>query len=49
MDRRADAEAAHADRRATVTASDTDALRRLAAHGYQVDEQDAGDDGSWTQ
>ena len=30
------------DRRATVTSADTDALRRLAAHGYQVDEQDAG-------
>jgi GNAT superfamily N-acetyltransferase len=44
-----DAEAAHADRRATVTAADGDALRRLAAHGYQVDEQAAGDDGSWTQ
>jgi hypothetical protein len=44
-----DAEAAQADRRATVTAADGDARRRLAAHGYQVDEQAAGDDGSWTQ
>ena len=24
-------------------------LRRLAAHGYQVDEQAAGDNGFWTQ
>jgi GNAT superfamily N-acetyltransferase len=44
-----DAEAAHADRRATVRAADGDALRRLAAHGYRVDEQAAGDDGFWAQ
>jgi GNAT superfamily N-acetyltransferase len=44
-----DAEAAGAVRRVTVLASDGDALRRLAARGYRVDEQAAGDDGFWTQ
>ena len=44
-----DAEVPHADRRVTVRAADDDALRRLAAHGYRLDEQAAGDDGFWTQ
>ena len=44
-----DAEAAGAVHQVTVTAADSDALRRLAAHGYQMDEQAAGDDGFWTQ
>jgi GNAT superfamily N-acetyltransferase len=44
-----DTEAAHADRRVTVSAADGDALRRLAAHGFRVDDQAAGDDGFWTQ
>jgi GNAT superfamily N-acetyltransferase len=44
-----DAEATGRDRRVTVRAADADALVRLAAHGYRVDEHDAGEDGSWTQ
>ena len=44
-----DAVAAGAVRQVTVTAADGDALRRLAAHGYQADEQAAGDNGFWTQ
>ena len=44
-----DAEARDVDRRVTVRAADDDALRRLAAHGYQADGPAAGDDGFWTQ
>lgn len=44
-----DAQAPGRDRRVTVRAADRDALHRLAAHGYRVDEQAAGDSGSWTQ
>ena len=44
-----DAGAPDADRRVAVRAADDDALRRLAAHGYRLDEQAAGDDGFWTQ
>lgn len=44
-----DAEAPGRDLRITVRAADTDALRRLAAHGYVPDEQAARDDGYWTQ
>jgi GNAT superfamily N-acetyltransferase len=36
-------------RRVTVRAADSDALRRLAAHGYLVDEQAAGEAGFWSQ
>lgn len=43
------AEAPDAGRRVTVRAADDDARRRLAARGYRLDEQAAGDDGSWTQ
>jgi ribosomal protein S18 acetylase RimI-like enzyme len=35
--------------RVTVRAEDAGARRRLAAHDYRVDEQAAGDDGSWAQ
>ena len=44
-----DTEIPHADRHVTVRAADDDALRRLAAHGYRLDEQAAGDAGFWTQ
>lgn len=44
-----DAETRGLDRRVTVRAADVGALRRLAAHGYRVDEYDAGDNGFWTQ
>ena len=37
-----DTEIPHADRQVTVRAADDDALRRLAAHGYRLDEQAAG-------
>jgi GNAT superfamily N-acetyltransferase len=44
-----DAEVPQAERHVTVRAADDDALRRLAVHGYRLDEQAAGDAGFWTQ
>jgi len=44
-----DGEARGADHRTTVRAADTDALNRLAAHGYLIDAGNAADDGYWVQ
>ena len=44
-----DTEASGADRTTDVRAADKDALLRLAAHGYQLHEQQASDDGYWQQ
>lgn len=44
-----EAEAPQPARGVTVRAADSDAVGRLAAHGYQVDEQASGDSGFWTQ
>jgi GNAT superfamily N-acetyltransferase len=43
------AEAPRAGRRVTVRAADADALRRLAARGYLIDAQAAGEAGFWSQ
>lgn len=37
------------ERRVTVRAADTEALARLRAHGFAVNMEEVGDDGSWVQ
>ncbi|HEX5113686.1 MAG TPA: GNAT family N-acetyltransferase [Pseudonocardiaceae bacterium] len=44
-----DAEAAGTELRSVARAADGDALARLAAHGYSVDEQTASGEGYWAQ
>ncbi|HEY1573962.1 MAG TPA: GNAT family N-acetyltransferase [Pseudonocardiaceae bacterium] len=45
----ADASAGGVELRSVARAVDADALARLAAHGYSVDERTASDDGYWLQ
>jgi len=44
-----EAETVGCERATGVRAADTDALNRLAAHGFQLDEKVAADDGFWVQ